>query len=82
VDRRIAEWGKSRGFHRVERQPRGGFVSWGWTLLSTAEIYHYRALDEDGRERRITASYQSDALGLRLRTLAETDTGTGGTAAV
>src|SRR5688572_27351306 len=38
-DRRIAEWGKSRGFHQVERQPRGGFVSWGWSLLSTAEMY-------------------------------------------
>jgi hypothetical protein len=82
VDRRIAAWGKSHGFHQVVRQPRGGFVTWGWTLLTTAEMYHYSALDVNGRELRITASYQSDALGLRLRTLAEADSENGGMSSV
>ncbi len=82
VDRCIAEWGESHGFHQVERQPRGGFVSWGWSLLCWAEMYHYHAIDKDGSERRITASYQCDLFGLRLRTLAEADDATGGPAAV
>ena len=42
----------------------------------------YRAFDEASRERRITASYQSDPLGLRLRLLAELDDATGGLAAI
>jgi hypothetical protein len=64
-------WAKAHGLQQVERQRRGGFVECGWTLLSTAEINYYRAVDGDGREHRIMASYRADLLGLRLFTLAE-----------
>jgi hypothetical protein len=75
VDRRIVQWAHFRGLREVERQRRTGLVDWGWTIFSTAETYHYRAIDAEGREHQITASYQCMLLGLRLRTIAETDGG-------
>jgi hypothetical protein len=61
---RVRRWAAARGVRQVRPAPRGGFVTWGWSLWTFAETSQYRGVDAAGRERELWASYNAPAFGL------------------
>jgi hypothetical protein len=71
VLRRVRKWADDHGITNVTRLPRGGFVSWGWSFWTFAEILAYQVIDEAGVERTIRGSYCAPMFGLIVFTHCE-----------
>jgi hypothetical protein len=67
----VRRWAAWQGVKSVVRYPRGGFVSWGWSVWSFAEMDYYRGVTADGKEQHMLASYLAPAFGLVVFTYCE-----------
>ena len=63
---RIRQWALARDIRSVQPCLRGGFVSWGWSVWTFAEMRVYRGTDVDGSTVEVLASYSAPAFGLVL----------------
>ena len=71
AQRRIRRWAVTNGIHNVRPCPRRGFVSWGWSVWTFAEMRVYRGVDAGGSSVELLASYSAPAFGLIVRTRCE-----------
>jgi hypothetical protein len=69
----VRRWAAARGIRDVRVCPRGGFVSWGWSVWAFAETGPYRGVTADGSPVRLLASYYAPAFGLAVFTLCEAE---------
>ena len=67
----VRRWAAARGIREVCPCPRGGFVSWGWSVWSFAETGPYRGVRVDGSPVTVLASYYAPAFGLVVVTQCE-----------
>ncbi|HVK14024.1 MAG TPA: hypothetical protein VM597_35100, partial [Gemmataceae bacterium] len=51
--------------------PRGGFVSWGWSVWAFAETGPYRGVAADGSPVELLASYYAPGFGVAVFTRCE-----------
>jgi hypothetical protein len=67
----VRRWAAARGIRDVRALPRGGFVSWGWSVWAFAETGPYCGIAADGSPVELLASYHAPAFGLAVFTLCE-----------
>jgi hypothetical protein len=67
----VRRWAALRGIRDVRRCPRGGFVSWGWSVWAFADTGPYRGVAADGSPAELLASYYAPAFGLLVFTRCE-----------
>jgi hypothetical protein len=72
----VRQWAAARGLRDVRARPRGGFVSWGWSVWSFAEIRRYEGTTADGSPVGLLASHYAPAFGLVVFTRCEAWPGT------
>lgn len=67
----IRRWARSHGISNVTKLPRGGFVSWGFTFWTFAEMDWYQGTGSQDETRKFVASYMGHAFGLIVTTHCE-----------
>jgi hypothetical protein len=68
---RVRRWAAARGIRDVGRCPRGGFVTWSWSVWAFADTGPYRGVAADGSPVELEASYYAPAFGLAVFTQCE-----------
>jgi hypothetical protein len=66
--KQILEWCYANGLSNPTAQRRGGFVSWGLSFWTYADMIPYLAEDDQGKEVKITTSYEASLFGFAVRT--------------
>lgn len=69
----VHRWAAARGVRDVRPFPRGGFVSWGWSVWSFADTRPYRGAAADSSPVRLLASHYAPAFGLVVFTRCEAE---------
>lgn len=69
--RQVKLWAAKKNIHEVVLLQRGGFVTWGWSIWTFAELAKYRGVDSDGRLIEILGRHRSPAFGWLTFTICE-----------
>ena len=67
----VRRWAAARGIRDVWACPRGGLVSWGWSMWSFADTRPYRGVAAGGSRVELRASHYAPAFGLVVFTRCE-----------